>query len=180
VNPLASLLSPALYEALVELVDERVALGRQADGQRWLDVEAAAEYMSCSPAAVRGRISTGTLPVRGLGRTVVIDRLVLDELSATERMLFWFNDRVGGWVRVVLAASNDNSDPAPVLAEDELELMPVRVIGPNDDPSCAHRSATPGKSMLAVRVGEWTILRRGETRSERRTLLVGGGARWCV
>lgn len=81
-NPIASLLSPALYEALVELVDERVALalGRQADGQRWLDVEAAAEYMSCSPAAVRGRISRGTLPVRRLGRTVVIDRLELDEL----------------------------------------------------------------------------------------------------
>lgn len=64
-----------------------------------------------------------------------------------------------------------------LAVEGELELMPVRVIGPGDDPIGAYRVGDAqldltevdplelsvgtyhGKSMVAVRVGEWTILR---------------------
>jgi excisionase family DNA binding protein len=62
-----------------ELVDARVraALARQ-DGKPWMSVAEASSYLGISQVAVRRRIARGRIPVKRQGRSVLVDRVLLD------------------------------------------------------------------------------------------------------
>ena len=49
---------------LVNLLAERIAakIGSSENGRRLIDVRGAAEYLGCSPAAIRQKVARGELP----------------------------------------------------------------------------------------------------------------------
>jgi excisionase family DNA binding protein len=78
--------SSDVIEILDRYVDERVeqALELREREKRWLTVEEAAVYLGLTPAAVRRRISRGTLRHSRNGGRVFVDRRALD--AALERV----------------------------------------------------------------------------------------------
>jgi excisionase family DNA binding protein len=76
-------LSPAVLDALQELVDERVAdaLAAVPTTARWLTVEQAAARLACSPDAVRMRAKRGRLEIRHQGRRVYVSAESVDRLA---------------------------------------------------------------------------------------------------
>ena len=73
---LATVLAPAVVEALEELITERVRaeLASQArdDGPAWLTLARAAELLGCSTDAVRMRAKRGRLETRTQGRRLYV------------------------------------------------------------------------------------------------------------
>ena len=83
-DTLRRVLAPDVVEALLAVIDERVAEAMTTDSQtpRWLTVEQAASYLGCSPKAIRGRIERGRLAALREGRRVYLDREALDAAFA--------------------------------------------------------------------------------------------------
>lgn len=80
------LLSPAIVDAIEELVESRVreelaARDTQAAQRTWLTLEEAGEQLGCSPDAVRKRIGRGRLDARKQGRRVYVSAASVERLS---------------------------------------------------------------------------------------------------
>jgi excisionase family DNA binding protein len=52
---------------------------KEAARKRWMTVTETAQYLGISEVAVRRRIGRGRIPTRRQGRSLVVDRLRLDE-----------------------------------------------------------------------------------------------------
>jgi excisionase family DNA binding protein len=79
-------LSPAALAELEALIDSRIAVALaardRAPQKRWLTPRETGDYLGTSPRAVYQRIRRGRIPadaVRHCGRSVLIDRLALDQ-----------------------------------------------------------------------------------------------------
>jgi excisionase family DNA binding protein len=76
---LADVFAPEVVKLLEELIDARVReASAKQDGKPWLTVREASVYLGCSEVALRRRIARGRVPVKRQGRSILIDRLLLD------------------------------------------------------------------------------------------------------
>jgi excisionase family DNA binding protein len=80
------LLSPAIVDAIEELVELRVreelaARDAQVEQRTWLTLEEAGEQLGCSPDAVRMRVRRGRLEARRQGRRVYVSAASVERLS---------------------------------------------------------------------------------------------------
>jgi excisionase family DNA binding protein len=70
-------LSPEDLETLLASAVSK-ALEQQDRGDKWLDVPAAADHLSCTPEAIRQREKRGELPSHRLGKRILFSRVELD------------------------------------------------------------------------------------------------------
>jgi hypothetical protein len=80
------LLSPAIVDAIEQLVDQRVreeldARETQTAQRTWLTLEEAGLQLGCSPDAVRKRVNRGRLEGRRQGRRVYVSAASVERLS---------------------------------------------------------------------------------------------------
>lgn len=71
---------PELVEAIAEGVAERVATKSPSPQVAWMDVDAAAEYLACSPQRIYDLVSLGRLRPAKDGRRSLFRREWLDEV----------------------------------------------------------------------------------------------------
>lgn len=80
------LLSPAIVDAIEQLVEQRVreeleARAAAASTRTWLTLEEAGEQLGCSPDAVRMRVKRGRLDSKRQGRRVYVSAASVERLS---------------------------------------------------------------------------------------------------
>lgn len=72
-----------LRELVLQMVEE--ALDAREAERRWLDLDAAGDYLGISRRAVRRRIERGSIPYTRQGRQLLVDRRALDEQLERKR-----------------------------------------------------------------------------------------------
>jgi excisionase family DNA binding protein len=80
---LSASLAPAVVEALLELIDQRVAEAdpAQADASPWLSIGEAAPYLKVSERTIEREIERGRLGSTTIGRRRLVHRNNLDALA---------------------------------------------------------------------------------------------------